>query len=201
MKFSVHRMDIIELEFIYRRIFRLMNWSKNAIRSLYQKLFVLTLILCSFAMKSQDLVGSTAYSLVLKGLLSKSVPHTGVAKLSESDVKKFVFLDARELKEYNVSHLRNALHVGYDSLDLSAVDSLDKATPIIVYCSVGYRSEKVTEKLIAKGFTNVKNLYGGLFEWVNQDGEIVNNENATTDSVHGFSPAWGFWLKKGNKTY
>jgi rhodanese-related sulfurtransferase len=166
-----------------------------------QKFLAFLFIFCSFALKSQDLVGSTAYSLLLKGLLSKSVPHLGAADLKQIRNDKIVFLDAREKKEFDVSHIENAIHVGYDSLDLSSVDTLDTATPIVVYCSVGYRSEKVTEKLVAKGFTNVKNLYGGLFEWINQEGAIVNNENLATDSVHGFSPAWGIWLKKGKKTY
>lgn len=189
------------LERFLHRIFMLMKMGVICKKTVYQKLLMLTILLCTFALKSQDLVGSTAYSLVLKGLLSKKVPHTSVANLKDALDSNTVFLDAREANEFNVSHFENALHVGYDSLDLSVVDSLSKSSPIIVYCSVGYRSEKVTEKLINKGFTNVKNLYGGLFEWVNQDGVVVNNENAKTDSVHGFSSAWGIWLKKGNKTY
>jgi rhodanese-related sulfurtransferase len=178
-----------------------MKWSKKSTVLMYQRLLILLVILCSFALKSQDLVKSTAYSIVLKGLLNKKVPHLGVADVEQISKTDIVFLDARERKEYDVSHIENALHVGYDSLDFRATDSLAKSTPIIVYCSVGYRSEKVTEKLIAKGFTNVKNLYGGLFEWVNQDGVIVNSQQEKTDSIHAFSSAWGIWLKKGSKTY
>lgn len=169
--------------------------------SVYQKLPMIAFFLCSFALKSQELVGSTAYSLVLKGLLSKKVPHVGVSELKNQQPDSILYLDAREKREYGVSHIKGALNVGYDSLDLSTLDDVDKAQPIIVYCSVGYRSEQVTKQLIEKGFTNVKNLYGGLFEWINQDGGVVDTENAKTDSVHGFSPAWGIWLKKGNKTY
>lgn len=170
-------------------------------QTVYQKLLILMVILCNFALKSQDLVGSTAYSLVLKGLLSKKVPHLDVATLKTDLDSNTIFVDAREKKEYDVSHLKNAVHVGYDSLNLAPLENIDKLQPIIVYCSVGYRSEKVTQKLIVKGYTNVKNLYGGLFEWVNQDGMVVNNQNQLTDSVHAFSSAWGIWLKKGNKTY
>lgn len=157
--------------------------------------------LCNFALKSQDVVGSTAYSLVLKGLLSKKVPHLDVATLQGTLDTNIIFVDAREKKEFEVSHIADAIHVGYDSLDLSPLNNVDKSSPIIVYCSVGYRSEKVTQKLIAEGFTNVKNLYGGLFEWVNQDGVLVDSQDLKTDSIHAFSPAWGVWLKKGKKTY
>jgi rhodanese-related sulfurtransferase len=48
---------------------------------------------------------------------------------------------------------------------------------------VGYRSEKVTEKLQKAGFTQVSNLYGGIFEWVNQGYPIVNQSGATSDVI------------------
>ncbi|MEZ4984799.1 MAG: rhodanese-like domain-containing protein [Saprospiraceae bacterium] len=67
-----------------------------------------------------------------------------------------LFLDARERKEFEVSHLPGAHFIGYDDFDLSRVEKLDKGREVIVYCSVGYRSEKITEKLLAAGFTNVK---------------------------------------------
>ena len=81
------------------------------------------------------------------------------------------------------------------------ITSLPKNTPIVIYCSVGYRSEKVTEKLIENGFTNVKNLYGGIFEWVNEENLIVDQKNNKTDKIHPFNNDWGKWLTKGIKSY
>lgn len=162
---------------------------------------VIGLLLFSSTIKSQELVESLPYRVVLKGLLNKNVPHTGVLALLNSDTKNVLFVDARESKEFAVSHLPNALHVGYDNLDLSPLDTVPKNKEIIVYCSVGYRSEKVTEKLIDKGFTNVKNLYGGLFEWKNQNGDVVNTNGIVTDSVHAYSKTWGMWLNNGEKVY
>jgi len=51
------------------------------------------------------------------------------------------------------------------------------------------------------GFTNVRNLYGGIFEWVNEGGEIRNSKNQPTDSVHTYSKSWSIWLEKGIKVY
>ena len=48
---------------------------------------------------------------------------------------------------------------------------------------------------------NAKNLYGGIFEWKNQDGTVVDDEGSITDSVHAFDRAWGIWLNKGKKVY
>jgi rhodanese-related sulfurtransferase len=143
-------------------------------------------------------VSSGAYNLLLKTLLTHTVPEVSVADLTLSHGT--LLLDAREKPEYQVSHIANAILVGYDKLDLSTLKNVDKHKPIIVYCSVGYRSEKVAEKLISQGFTNVKNLYGGIFEWKNEGKEVINDQGIT-ENVHAFSRTWGIWLKKGNKVY
>ena len=144
-------------------------------------------------------VKSGAYRVMLQGLLSHTVPETGVqqAVLKTSNA---IFLDAREPKEFAVSHIAGAIPVGYDHFDLQKVAALQKDKPIIVYCSVGYRSEKIAEKLLGAGFTKVSNLYGGIFEWVNQGLPIVD-ETGPTEKVHAYNRSWGVWLKKGEKVY
>jgi rhodanese-related sulfurtransferase len=144
-------------------------------------------------------VNSKAYDMMLSGMLSHSVEEIDVktAKLMQ-DV---VFIDSREKKEYDVSHIQGALWLGYDHADLSMVDGISRDTNIIVYCSVGYRSEKIAEKLKERGFKNVKNLYGGIFEWVNQEKEIVDPSGKSTVRVHAYNRMWGIWLNKGQKVY
>jgi rhodanese-related sulfurtransferase len=155
------------------------------------------LILIGSCGKSQ--VNSKAYSGVLYTLLSHSVNEVSVANvIAKTD--SLVFLDAREIQEYEVSHLKNATHIGYDNFDIKSVASIDKSQPIIVYCSVGYRSEKIALKLINAGFTDVSNLYGGIFEWVNNDQKVFH-ENQPTKKVHAFDKTWGVWLEKGEKVY
>lgn len=145
-------------------------------------------------------VESTAYGIMLQSMLSHSVPEINVQKADSLLQQGTVFIDAREKAEYGVSAIKNAVFVGYDSLDLSAVSSFSKNTPLVVYCSVGYRSEKVSEKLLDAGFTEVYNLYGGIFEWVNQ-GKPVFKQGESTQQVHGFSTMWGIWLNKGEKVF
>lgn len=142
-------------------------------------------------------VESSTYNALLHTLLSHSVPEVSVKEVAANPA---VFVDTRERREYEVSHLQNALWVGYDHLDLSPLQKTPKNQPIVVYCSVGYRSEKVAEKLIKQGFTNVKNLYGGIFEWKNQ-GQAVFNDQGRTEAVHAYSKTWGVWLRKGKKVY
>ncbi|MEZ4919143.1 MAG: rhodanese-like domain-containing protein [Saprospiraceae bacterium] len=137
---------------------------------------------------------------MLKTLLGHTVPELGVAKVAPK-ASDFVWLDAREPKEYQVSHIKGAQLVGYDHFDIEALpEGLSKDQPIVVYCSVGYRSEKVAEKLRAAGFTRVSNLYGGIFEWVNQGHPVYKGEQKTA-KVHAYDKKWGVWLKKGEKVY
>jgi rhodanese-related sulfurtransferase len=142
---------------------------------------------------------TASFRLRLRQLLAHSVPEIEVPDLVLKQ-DRYVLLDAREPREFEISHLTGAISVGYDSFDLSKLQSIPLDAPLVVYCSVGYRSEKVAEKLIKAGYKNVQNLYGGIFEWVNQGGEVYN-KNGSTDAVHAFSRTWGIWLKRGRKVY
>lgn len=147
---------------------------------------------------AQQRVESKAYDIMLKGLLSDSVPSVSVNELSA--MEDVIMLDSRSKEEFDVSHIKNAIWVGYEDFTLERIPEIDKAGKIIVYCSVGARSEKVTTKLLEAGYEDVSNLYGGLFEWVNQE-QPVFNENGRTQKVHPYNFMWGLWLNKGIKSY
>jgi len=111
--------------------------------------------------------------------------------------EEVILLDARELEEYQVSHIPNAIWVGYDDFTLDRVKDLSKTATIVTYCSVGYRSERIGEKLQKAGFENVNNLKGSIFRWMNEGYPVVNMKALETDEVHGFNKKWGKWVKKG----
>ncbi len=150
---------------------------------------------------------------LLKKYNTESVPYISVNDLSKlikrpfdsaQGGKKLVLLDSRESKEFKVSHLKNATCVGYDNFNINkTIKQLpaDKNTKIVVYCSLGIRSEDIAEKLKKSGYTNVYNLYGGIFEWKNQNNSVVNSEGIQTNKVHTFNKEWGKWLLKGEKIY
>ena len=137
--------------------------------------------------------------MLLSGMLRHSVPEVSVQQVV-SHLKSTILLDAREPIEFSVSHINGALSVGYEHFDLNKWLYLPKNSPIVVYCSVGYRSEKISEHLLAAGFINVSNLYGGIFEWVNE-GLLVVDASGVTNRVHAYNAAWGIWLNKGEKVY
>ena len=134
---------------------------------------------------------------------TRNVPYISVETLALPKTNA-ILLDAREENEFKVSHLKNAICVGYNDFKLKETIAelpTDKSTKIVVYCSLGIRSETVAHKLIEEGYTNVYNLYGGIFEWKNANFQVLDTLGNTTEKVHTFSKNWGKWLYKGEKVY
>ena len=126
--------------------------------------------------------------------LDYSVPIISVADAYEAR-KKYVFLDAREKEEFATSHISDAIHIGYDDFEIDTViDKIPKDSELIVYCSIGYRSEKIGKKLKKYGYTNVYNLYGSIFEWVNQHHPVFDTNNKSTNKLHTYSKKWSKWV-------
>lgn len=159
-------------------------------------LFALLISVSAKAQKTLD--------VLLSASNNESVPYIfaeELGRIQESD--SVLIIDSREREEFDVSHIASARYVGYNNFSSEEfiAEINDKNIPIVVYCSLGIRSEDIGEKLLSEGFTNVKNLYGGIFEWKNKGYPVIDSEGNETENVHAFSRFWGRWLKKGNKIY
>jgi rhodanese-related sulfurtransferase len=162
--------------------------------SLKKKIFLFFITIANLGYSQK-----ASYETMLKGLLRNTIP---VIKISEAKTNKTaLFLDTREKKEYKISHIKNAQYVGYEKFNINVLAKIPKDREIIVYCSIGKRSEDIGEKLVKAGFKNVKNLYGGIFYWVNEDLPIVDNSGKQTNKIHVYSKEWGIWVLKGEKHF
>lgn len=113
----------------------------------------------------------------------------------------FVILDTREDEEFRVSHIPGAVEFGYDDPDFDILSNVDKSDTIVVYCSIGVRSENIAEELQERGFNNVYNLYGGIFLWADQFRPMKNNNDQKTEKIHGYNKFWGRWVQKAPVVY
>jgi len=104
-----------------------------------------------------------------------------------------VLLDTRTEAEFAVSHLANAQRIDPKTEDFSALQ-LPIDTPIVAYCSVGYRSARLVNRLQQAGYTNVANLEGSIFQWANE-GRPVVRKGQPVQQVHPYSQTWGQLLK------
>lgn len=164
-----------------------------------QVIFVSIFLLCLGACAQQY----STFEEMSDGMLENTVPvvRAQEIKFLLDRGSNFILLDTREKKEFDVSHIKGATYVGYDDFELESVSQLDKEAKIMVYCSVGYRSERIGEKLQQAGFKNVFNLKGGIFDWANKGYLVYNNKDERTNAVHAYDEDWGKWLLKGEKVY
>ena len=128
----------------------------------------------------------------LKKMLKGSVPVMSTDALADS-IKcesDWLILDSRELVEFKTSHLPNAKWVGAHDFSICKLSGTPKDAKVVVYCSIGVRSEKIAEKLIASGFSNVWNLYGGIFGWANEHKTLIEGDQTPTLVVHGYNQKW-----------
>ncbi len=128
-----------------------------------------------------------------------TVPLIRVDQLKDAD--SFVILDTREKREYDVSHIPGAIWVGFSDFTLDRIKNIPKNQPVVVYCSVGYRSERIGEKLLEAGFDHVYNLYGSIFEWANRGYPLVDNSGEQVNQVHAYDKYWGRWVTGCKKVY
>ena len=163
------------------------------------KYFLIIIALCvPILVFGQDYLKKKAFHRMVKSLIGHTVAEV---KTEEINAEQVVWLDARDLKEHEVSKIKDATFVGYEDFDLSRVSDVSKDANVVVYCSVGYRSEKIAEQLQAAGYTNVSNLVGGIFDWHNQGRPVVDTDNQSTNKVHGYSKTWGIWLTEAEVVY
>lgn len=138
------------------------------------------------------------FTEVVDGLLERSVPVITVDELKQRE--DVTILDARPAEEYEVSHLKGATRVGFQDFDASSVKDLPRDKPVVIYCSVGYRSERIAEKLEKLGFRDIYNLYGGIFEWYNLGEPVYDSKEEETQKVHPYDRNWGKWVKPRSKS-
>ena len=138
----------------------------------------------------------------LKALVRASFP--GVPQMSIEELDRRLeetppplVIDVREPFEYEVSHLPGAVHAqGGDIAEVVAAADPDQ--PIVLYCSVGYRSSAAVADLIQLHdpdiLDRVWNLEGSIFEWANS-GRPVYRGNDEVDRVHPYDSQWGKLLE------
>lgn len=128
----------------------------------------------------------------LKKMLKGSLPivSTDMVADSMSSESDWVILDSREFAEFKVSHLPGAKWVGYSDFSILRLLGVPKDAIVVVYCSIGVRSENIAEKLLTFGYSNVRNLYGGIFAWTNEHKTLVEQNDKPTVVVHGYDHNW-----------
>jgi phage shock protein E len=73
-----------------------------------------------------------------------------------------VWVDCRQLDEYQCGHLEEAIHIPHSEIANRHEElEVDKNRPLYLYCAGGKRAEMAKQCLEAEGYTHVVNA-GGL---------------------------------------
>ncbi len=102
--------------------------------------------------------------------------------------------DVRSWEEYEVSHLPTAVWMPYPDLNLHLLHSFASSDTIILYCTIGYRSDRMGEKLRKEGYSQVYNLYGSIFAWAERGLPLVDSNDRPTNRIHTFNKRWSKWM-------
>ncbi len=81
-------------------------------------------------------------------------------------------LDVREDYEWDAGHIEGAMHIPVDQIP-ARLDELDPDDDVHVICRTGGRSFRVTEWLVANGYSAV-NVSGGMDAWVEASKPMVS---------------------------
>ncbi len=111
-----------------------------------------------------------------------------------------LLLDVRTENEFSVSHLKGARRAEHVESAFQVLKNEEKDRLVVVYCCVGYRSSRLAEALSAKGFTNIHNLEGSIFEWANR-GNPVFRGDVKVQAVHPYNEEWGELLDAPLRSY
>ncbi|HAC62531.1 MAG TPA: rhodanese-like domain-containing protein [Cyanothece sp. UBA12306] len=126
-----------------------------------------------------------------------SISHISTAELADwfGDDQRHppVLLDARTPEEYAISHLQQAQLSPANLLQLRDIIGLSTLTPIVTYCSVGYRSAILAKKLQDQGYKQVFNLEGSLFAWFRENRPVYQN-GQPVKQIHPYNCFWSLWL-------
>ncbi|MGM3307332.1 rhodanese-like domain-containing protein [Anabaena sp. WFMT] len=98
-----------------------------------------------------------------------------VQKLIEQ--QKIQLIDVREPSEYTSEHISNAQLLPLSKFQPEQV-SLTQGKEIVIYCLSGNRSNQAAKKLLNAGFTEFKQLDGGITAWKQSGYPTQINKNA-----------------------
>jgi adenylyltransferase/sulfurtransferase len=80
---------------------------------------------------------------------------------------KLLVLDVREPNEYQINRIHGSTLIPLGELP-RRYQEIDRDQEIVALCKMGARSAKATDFLRSVGFARVKNLRGGILEWIDK---------------------------------
>ncbi|CAB4070299.1 Peroxiredoxin-like 2A [Lepeophtheirus salmonis] len=137
---------------------------------------------------------------ILIKLVRHKFPKTPVIStqklLYKLDGKEKIFLiDCRSKDEFAVSRIPGAIHLEFNApfhKIKALLTSHETKSFIVPYCSIGYRSSILTNRINSYNSNRALNLEGSIFKWVKEDKPLVDSKNQELEvgSIDMFNLTW-----------
>lgn len=116
--------------------------------------------------------------LVLGAQSSLAVNNVDVKQAQLMSDQGALLLDVREPSEYAEGHAPNAVLIplGQLSARMQEIASY-KDKPVVVMCRSGRRSAKATNMLQEAGYSQARNISGGIKAWKNEGLEVIKEHS------------------------
>ncbi len=117
-------------------------------------------------------------------------PYVTVQELKDTLIESSILIDVREPKELLYGRIKSAITLE----EFKELKDIPEDQSIIVYCTIGHRSAKVTNQLRRQGY-QAFNLKGGVLSWSHLQQKFYKNYNQSeieTDTIHVYSKGWNF---------
>lgn len=83
-----------------------------------------------------------------------------------------VYLDVREMNEWNLGHLPLAMHIPRGILEQRVEARIPRDRKVIIYCASGNRSALAADVMREMGYRDVASMSRGFRGWVEEGGEV-----------------------------
>ena len=110
------------------------------------------------------MVGSSTQAALPDFAASDSPCRDGSGGQTKEEIISDRIIDVRTPEEFDAGHIPGAQLLTVE-LTFEALDSWPKDTPIVFYSNTGKRGLEKASYFMAYGFTNVRNIAGGLALW------------------------------------
>jgi sulfur-carrier protein adenylyltransferase/sulfurtransferase len=105
----------------------------------------------------------------IRPMSTQPTANTGVIDPVEVKAKqdrgdRFELIDVREPHEYQIARIPGAKLIPLGELP-KRLSELDKNAEIVAHCKMGGRSQQAVDLMKQNGFTNVRNMTGGITAW------------------------------------
>ena len=112
--------------------------------------------------------------------VSSNLKATGPVRITRTELsdriqkeRDFLLIDVRTEAEYMEGHLPGAIVIPYNEFDKRYKEILDyKEKEVVLYCHVGGMGEFAGKVLLKNGFSDVRNLEGGITGWIRSGGRL-----------------------------